>query len=51
MRTIKKHGSLDNYLLNTSEAKLYDSEFGRRLKRRVTKVQQKSLEAHATVDQ
>jgi large subunit ribosomal protein L28 len=39
MRTIKKYGSLDNYLLETPERKLYDSEFGLRLKRRVTKAQ------------
>lgn len=37
MRTIKKHGSLDEYLLNTPERKLYDSDFGLRLKKRITK--------------
>ncbi len=59
MRTIKKFGSLDEYLLNTNEKKLYDSQFGRRLKIRVTKA--KALqggtilanvaEAAGTVDQ
>jgi hypothetical protein len=37
MRTIKKYGSLDNYILNMSDKKLYDSDFGLRLKRRLIK--------------
>ena len=39
MRTIKKYGGLDGYLLNTSEKKLYDSDFGRKLKVRVSKAE------------
>ena len=35
MRTMKKYGGLDGYLLNTPERKLADSDFGRRLQRRI----------------
>ena len=35
MRTMKKYGGLDGYLLNTPERKLADSDFGRKLQRRI----------------
>ena len=61
MRTMKKFGGLDGYLLNTPERKLADSDFGRRLQRRIkehvklnpgvlAEVAQAKLEAEAAAE-